>query len=161
LRKLLRPRYETGVTDARAAIAALVYAYAERLDAGDLDGVAALFARATFRSAASPEARQGTAEVRRMLDPIILYDGVPRTRHVVSNLQIDVVSAEARSRCDFTVLQEMGGLPLQPILAGRYHDAFIRTDDAWWFADRLVLPDLTGTLRYHYRPADRSRPTPR
>ena len=139
------------MTDARTAIAALIHAYAERLDAGDLDGVAALFARATFRSAASPEVRRGTAEVRRMLDPVLLYDSVPRTRHVVSNLQIDVAGAEARSRCDFTVLQETGGLPLQSILAGRYRDAFIHTDDAWWFADRLVLPDLTGTLRYHYR----------
>ena len=36
---------------ARAAIAALVYEYAERIDAGDLGGVAALFAEATYRSA--------------------------------------------------------------------------------------------------------------
>jgi 3-phenylpropionate/cinnamic acid dioxygenase small subunit len=140
------------VTDSRAAIAALVHAYAERLDAGDLDGVAALFARATFRSAASAQAvRRGAAQVRRMLEPVLLYDGVPRTRHVLSNLQIELVGSEARSRCDFTVLQATEGFSLQPILAGRYHDAFVHSDDAWWFADRLVLPDLTGDLRHHYR----------
>jgi len=144
------------VADARAAIAALVAAYAERLDAGDLGGVAALFARATFRSAAAPErVLQGTAQVRRMLHPVRLYDGVPRTRHVLSNLQIDLAGGEARSRCDFTVLQATDRLPLQPILAGRYHDAFVRSDDAWWFADRLVLPDLAGNLSHHYRLAGR------
>ena len=140
------------MTDPRLAIARLVSAYAERLDAGDLDGVAALFARATFRSAAAPErVLQGTSQVRRMLQPVLLYDGIPRTRHVLSNLQIDVGAAEARSRCDFTVLQATDGLPLQPILAGRYRDAFVRSDDAWWFADRLVLPDQVGDLRHHYR----------
>ena len=139
------------MTDAHAAIAALVHTYAERLDAGDLDGVAALFARATFRTSGSPVVRQGSAEVRRIFDPVILYDGIPRTKHVITNLTIDVCGAEARSRCYFTVLQAADRLPLQPILAGRYHDAFIRTDDAWWFADRLVIPELTGDLRRHYR----------
>jgi len=149
-------RYVGGVTDPRTAIAALVFAYAERLDAGDLGGVSALFARATFRSAAAPErVLRGTAQVRRMLDPVLLYDGVPRTRHVLTNLQIDVAGSEARSRCDFTVLQATDGFPLQPILAGRYRDAFVRSDDAWWFADRLVLPDLVGDLRHHYRIAAR------
>ena len=140
----------------RDAIAALIYAYAERLDAGDLDGVAALFVRATFRSAATPErVLQGSAQVRTMLDPVRLYGDLPRTRHLLSNLQIELAGGEARSRCDFTVLQATDGLRLQPILAGRYHDAFVRTDDAWWFADRLVLPDLVGDLRWHYGGGDR------
>jgi hypothetical protein len=141
------------VRDARDAIAALVHAYADRLDAGDLDGVAALFARATFRSAGGSPVLRGTAEVRRMYDPVVLYNGVPRTKHVITNLDVVLTGAEAVARCVFTVLQATPDLPLQPILSGRYHDAFIRTDDAWWFTDRLVLPDLTGNLRYHYRAA--------
>ena len=137
--------------DAHDAIVALVHAYAERLDAGDLDGVAALFARATFRSAGDPHVLRGTREVRTLYDPVLLYDGVPRTKHVITNLDVAVEGPEATSRCYFTVLQETTELPLQPILAGRYHDAFVCTDGAWWFADRLVLPDLSGNLRHHYR----------
>jgi len=45
----------------RDAIADLVHAYAERLDAGDLDGVAALFADAAYGRA---EARSAAARPR-------------------------------------------------------------------------------------------------
>ena len=50
------------------AVTALIMAYAERLDAGDLDGVAALFADATWRSPARAEPLRGPAAVRRAYD---------------------------------------------------------------------------------------------
>lgn len=134
------------------AITALVMAYAERLDAGDLDGVAALFAHATWRSSAGGEPRRGTAAVRRVYDGVILYDGSPRTRHVVSNLVIDVVyPGHATVRSYFTVFQTLPGFPLQAIAAGRYHDAFECADGSWRFADRLILLDLPGDLSRHLR----------
>ena len=133
------------------AITALVMAYAERLDAGDLDGVAALFADATWRSSAGGQ-RRGTAAVRRVYDGVILYDGSPRTRHVVSNLVIDVVDrGHATARSYFTVFQVLPDFPLQAIAAGRYHDAFECIDGSWRFADRLILLDLPGDLSRHLR----------
>jgi 3-phenylpropionate/cinnamic acid dioxygenase small subunit len=134
------------------AIAALIYTYAERVDAGDLDGMAALFAHATYRSqvAEYASAVELAAVMKRR---IRLYDGIPRTKHVTTNLMIDVAGDAATARSYFTVLQATPALPLQVIVAGRYHDRFARADGAWRFADRLVLIDLAGDLSHHLRPA--------
>lgn len=140
------------VTD-RAAIEALIFTYAERLDAGDLAGVAALFHAATYRGAQGGEYR-GAAAVEAVLSSrVMLYDGIPRTRHVTTNLVItfDPAEATASARSYFTVFQAADGLPLQPIVAGRYHDRFTRAADVWHFADRLIHVDLVGDLSRHLR----------
>ena len=134
------------------AITSLIMIYAERLDAGDLDGVAALFAHATWRSPARADPLRGAEAVRRAYDGVLLYDGIPCTRHVVTNVVVEVGSAEqATARSYFTVFQARPDFPLQPIIAGRYHDAFARVDGAWRFVDRCILPDLVGDLSRHLR----------
>jgi 3-phenylpropionate/cinnamic acid dioxygenase small subunit len=136
------------------AITALIHAYAERIDAGDLDGVAALFEHATWSSPGRGEPLRGTEQVRHGYDGVILYeDGTPRTKHVISNLtiEIDEVMGSATARSYFTVLQAVPDLPLQPIIAGRYHDAFERVGGAWRFLDRVIIPDLIGDLSHHLR----------
>ncbi len=139
--------------EARAAIEALVFTYAERIDAGDLAGVAALFAQATYRGAQGGEYR-GAAAVEVVLSGrVILYDGVPRTRHVTTNLviELDAAVTSAVARSYFTVFQAAGELALQPIVAGRYHDRFVRAADGWRFDDRLIHVDLVGDLSRHLR----------
>lgn len=139
---------------ARDAITALIFTYAERIDAGDLAGVAALFADATYRSAQGGSYTGSAAVLDVLSRKVILHaDGTPRTTHVTTNLLIDVdeagASATARSR--FAVLQATDALPLQPIVAGRYHDRFVRQGDLWRFADRLISMDLVGNLAAHLR----------
>lgn len=135
--------------DDRAAITALVYGYAERIDAGDLAGVGELFADATYRSDRGGSYR-GAAAVRGVLERLVLlYDGVPRTKHVTTNLVIELAGDAATARSYFTVLQAAPGAPLQPIVAGRYHDRFARADGAWRFTDRLIFMDLIGDLSRH------------
>jgi len=145
-------------------IAALVYTYAERLDGGDFEGVARLFANATFRSDRRPEVRRGSQEVLSVYrNTVALYDGSPCTKHVTTNLVIDVdaVAGAASARSYFTVLQARPELPLQVIIAGRYHDCFARADRGWRFADRLIMVDLMGDLRFHLkRPIEDRRPPP-
>jgi 3-phenylpropionate/cinnamic acid dioxygenase small subunit len=134
------------------AIRTLIYTYAERLDAGDLDGVAALFAHATWRAgAADMEPLRGTEAVRHAYDGVILYDGAPATKHVISNVVVEVEPSGARAtaRSYFTVFQARPDFPLQPIICGGYHDAFECVDGRWRFADRLILPDLLGDLSRH------------
>ena len=132
------------------AITALIMAYAERLDAGDLDGVAALFAHATWRSPARAEPLRGAAAVRRAYDGVLLYGGIPCTRHVVTNAVVELDGPDRAAACSyFTVFQARPDFPLQPILCGRYRDAFERVGGAWRFADRLILPDLVGDLSRH------------
>jgi 3-phenylpropionate/cinnamic acid dioxygenase small subunit len=136
------------------AVAALVHRYAELLDGGDLDGVAALFADATLRSNRRAAVRRGRDEALALYrDTVILYDGTPCTKHLITNLVVDVDPGgdSASARSSFTVLQARPELPLQPILAGRYHDRFVRRAGAWQFADRFILVDAVGTLRWHNR----------
>jgi ketosteroid isomerase-like protein len=137
----------------RAAITALVMGYAERLDAGDLAGVGAYFSDATYRSVQGGEYR-GAAAVREVLERlVILYDGVPRTKHVTTNLVIELAGDAATARSYFTVLQGAPRAALQPIVAGRYHDRFTRAAGVWRFADRLIFMDLVGDLSRHLRRA--------
>lgn len=136
----------------REAIRALIAEYATRLDAGDLDGVAALFADATFRSARDGRTREGAAAVRRMYEPVVIYDdSTPRTKHLLGNiaLEVDATRGTASSICTFTVLQAAPGNALHAVLVGRYEDAFARVGRSWRFAERLVHPDLIGELSGH------------
>jgi ketosteroid isomerase-like protein len=135
-------------------ITALIHEYAERLDSGDLDGVAALFEHATWGSPGRGEPVRGAAQVRRGYDGVILHeDGTPSTKHVISNVAVDArEGAEtASARSYFTVLQARPDLPLQPIITGRYHDRFERVDGEWRFAERMIMPDLIGDLSRHLR----------
>jgi len=133
-----------------AAVTALVHRYAELLDGGDLDGVTQLFARAVWRSGGH-ELRT-LEQVRRSYAGVVLYDGVPRTKHVITNVTVEVATdrSSAAARSYFTVLQALPDLPLQPIIAGRYHDRFARDAGGWYFTEREIIVDLTGDLSRHY-----------
>jgi uncharacterized protein (TIGR02246 family) len=134
------------------AVRALVIAYAERLDAGDLDGVAALFDDAVVRGARSGDERRGRGAVRRMYEPVIIYeDGTPRTKHVLGNLEVAVDGDTASSQCTFTVFAAAVPGHLAPVLTGRYLDRFARRDGRWRFVDRVIAPDLLGDLSGHMR----------
>jgi SnoaL-like domain len=137
-----------------AAIARLVFGYAERLDAGDLVGMSELFAHATFRSVGADRISTltGSAEVLAgFMGSVRLHGGTPATKHVTTNLIVeegpDATTVTARSV--FTVLQATAALSLQVILAGRYTDTFARDEDGWRFADRLVHIELVGDVTEH------------
>lgn len=132
-------------------ITALVHEYAFRLDGGDLDGVAALFANAELRSTRHDRVRRGAAEVRTLYDPVIVYDdGTPQTMHQLTNVTVRVDGPTATARTYFTVLQ-VTGLGMHPILAGEYRDRFALVDGRWEFTERVVDPRLFGDLSRHMR----------
>ena len=141
------------LTDDVESIRALIHRYAELIDLGNLDAVAALFTHGTWSSPGRGTPLRGVEQVRRAYDGVILYDGIPSTKHVISNVTIEVAAdrASASARSYFTVLQARPDFPLQPVIAGRYHDRFDRVDDAWRFADRQIIPDLIGDLSHHLR----------
>jgi ketosteroid isomerase-like protein len=136
------------------AITALVNSYAERIDAGDLDGVAALFDDATWRSGSTGDVFRGATDVRRVYDRIVLYeDGTPRTRHLLTNLtiELDPGGETASGRCSFTVLQSLvPGEPIQVVVSGRYVDRYRKAEGRWQFADRLFIADLIGDQSRHF-----------
>jgi len=139
----------------RAEIVALIHRYAELLDAGRLDEVAALFERATWRASRNDLTLSSPDQVRAVYRNVILYeDGTPRTRHLLTNLTVDVDDAgvEASSSCYFTVLQGVvPGEPIQAILSGRYVDRLAKGPDGWHFTDRLFHADLIGDQSRHFR----------
>ena len=94
---------------------------------------------------------------------VVTYaDGTPRTRHVTSNPIVEVDGDVARVRSVYTVLQQAGDPPMQPIISGRYHDTLRRIDGRWRFTERCFLVDLVGDLSRHLRfelPAEYHPPT--
>ena len=146
------------VSEEVLAIEALVYRYAESMDAGDFAGVGALFAGAAYRAAGGPDL-DGAALTTTLEAMVVLYEGVPSTKHVTTNLvvELDESGTSARSRSYFTVLQRLPDFALQVIVAGRYHDRFVQQDGSWRFAEREVSMDLVGDLSRHLRHFARSR----
>ena len=130
----------------------LVYRYAERIDNGDLAGVAELFRHGRIQ-AGPGMVFEGVDEVRALYDGATrLYaDGTPRTKHVTTNVQVEVdeEAGSGSARSYYTVFQQTDELPLQPIIAGRYRDTFHRFDGEWWFDTREMFVDLTGDLSQH------------
>ena len=146
------------MSDGAREIENLVYTYAERIDAGDLDGVAALFAhgRICGMEDGPPETVfEGTTRVRQMYDMATrLYeDGTPKTKHFTTNviLRVDEDAGTASGSAYYCVTQATPDLPLQVILTGRYRDTLHRIDGAWWFDTRIMFVDQVGDTSHHLK----------
>lgn len=139
--------------NAATRITNLLHRYAERMDAGELEQVAAMFARAKIVlgggkvvEGAAPMLALWRANVR------IYPCGTPRTKHVISNaiVEVDAAAGTATCRSYYTVFQQTPDLPLQAICAGRYHDEFACENGEWHFTGRdYSLLDLVGDLSQH------------
>lgn len=140
----------------RTAIENLMFVYAERIDAGDFKGLAALFSKARMIGPKGNVQGTGSEEIEKIyLRATQVYeDGTPMTQHVTTNLILEIApdgrSAATRSR--FSVLQAVPGFPLQCILTGYYEDRFAYTDaDGWHFTERRMKPKLAGDLSRHLK----------
>jgi ketosteroid isomerase-like protein len=136
------------------AITTLIYRYAERIDAGDFAGVADLFADATLTFEGFGDAVSGRGAVESLYTRTTrrYEDGTPRTKHVMTNVMVDVAEdgTSATSRSYFTVLQAVpGALTLQPVIAGRYRNAYASADGQWRFTAVHIVIDLYGDLGHH------------
>jgi len=136
--------------DARA-IERLLHEYAERIDDGDFAGVGALFADGRVCGPDGTTLAEGAEAVQRLYERTTRRheDGTTRTRHLVTNVVVDVGAERATARSTFTVLQSTPGVPLQPIAAGRYRDTFELVDGRWHFDERVMLPDFFGDVSEH------------
>ena len=131
----------------------LLHRYCDCVDRGDFDGVSALFARGRYymdeRLVLTGD-EVGAAQ-RRIVQTYV--GGRPATKHVVSNIILEIDGTTARAQSYFVVFQATPGLALQPILTGRYIDEFFEEEGVWWFADRRSAIDHAGDLSHHVAPA--------
>ena len=136
------------------AITALIYTYAERIDAGDFAGVAEVFEHATLTFAGFGDAISGREAIQSLYERTTrrYEDGTPRTKHVMTNVIVDLGAdgTTATSRSYFTVLQAVpDALTLQPVIAGRYRNTYARVDAEWRFVSVHIIIDLMGDLAHH------------
>jgi SnoaL-like domain len=143
----------THLFEAREDILRLMNEYCYRIDLGDLEGFAALFGNGSLAVTGDPNGpyigRQG---VMKLAENVILYESKPQTKHVMTNVQIDVADSgtEAAAQCYVIVFQALPPeFPMQAIFGGHYHDRFVKREQVWSFASREISPDLLGDLSRH------------
>ncbi len=138
--------------EARFAIQDVMHRYAECVDLARFTELGALFRHGSIHAEGEDPIR-GMESVRRFYAATnkIHADGTLRTRHLSSNpiIEVDTSGSKATARSYFVVLQATDELPLQPIVAGRYHDRFHVVEDTWCFAERVVLVDQIGEMSDH------------
>lgn len=135
---------------AEQSILALMAEYCDSIDRGDLDGCAALFRGGRWGIAG--DLAEGEAAVRALLANVTLYKGVPLTRHLMSNVLIEVAADgnQASARSCLMVMQGVPpDFPLQAIFIGTYHDVFVCEQGQWRFRERVIYPNLVGDLSRH------------
>ena len=139
------------------AIKNLIYRYADLIDSGDLDAVAALFAHGRVLAAGADGqdsevvGAEAVNAMYRSFTRIYEDNGTPHTRHVTTNVMVDLDGSGqlASARSSAVVFQALDDFPLQPVIAVRYHDRFEKVDGQWRFVERRILSDLFGDLSRH------------
>lgn len=148
----------SGITASYIEVMNLIYAYPERIDAGDYAGIGELFANGTIvfegpDGSASSEV-SGAAEVQAMFEKSTRRypdDGTPHTRHTITNpiVDIDEEAGTANVRYYITVFQRTDEFPLAPVWSNRYEDRLRRVDGVWRFEHRRGFAHLPGDTSKH------------
>jgi 3-phenylpropionate/cinnamic acid dioxygenase small subunit len=139
---------------AESRIRSIIHRYAALVDGGQFSEIGALFRHGTIRTADEEGVeRQWTgAEAIASIfsDTVRTWDGVPRTKHLVSNVLVSMKSdTVATCQSYYTVIHEPPGAQVQIVISGRYHDRFELIDGEWQLVDRFVYSDLFGDLSSH------------
>jgi hypothetical protein len=132
----------------------LLNEYCYRIDEGDIEGFAELFAHASLGVVGSANGPMtGKNEVLESLSRVIMYEGKPNTKHCMTNVQIDIneQAGTAKAQSYITVFQSVPpDFPLQAIFSGHYRDTFNTAEGRWQFLSREVSPDLIGDMSVHF-----------
>lgn len=128
-------------------IQTLMNQYCYAIDRGDFATFAQLFEQAQWIA-------EGQTPTKESANNLIVYpDGTPRTKHVISNIQIEIQEdgVEAKARSYVTVYQATDDFPLQAIFVGEYFDQFVKENDRWRFSIREIRHSLIGDMSKHLR----------
>ncbi len=137
-------------------ICRLLSKYSFTIDTGDLEGYAALFKYGELRMEGM-EPFIGQEQCLASTKAVIIYeDGTPKTKHVTSNisLEIDDEKGVATGQSYVTIFQQTDNFPLQAIFSGHYFDEFIRKEGEWHFKKRHIKHPLIGDMSAHLKMAN-------
>ena len=140
--------------NSREGIERLLFAYSDTIDRGDFESTALLFGSDGLYGLVGSAAAKGSDQVLATFQRNVrLYEGVPRTRHVVTNVVIDVDDGEASATVQsyVHVLHQAPDGQLAPIAAGTYHDRVHLVDGQWQFAERRMHIELVGDMTTHLK----------
>ena len=145
--------------DSARQIENLLYTYAERIDAGDLDGVAELFTHGRIHGVEGGgpetvfEGREGVRNLYGLATRIYDDSGTPKTKHVTTNaiIEVDDDTGTATAQSNYLVTQATPELPLQVIITGHYRDTFHQVEGQRWFDTRTMYVDQAGDLSHHLK----------
>jgi hypothetical protein len=131
---------ETNTWAAKAAITESITRYAALNDAGDWDGVAALYTEDGRMS--RPTAPDDFIAGRAAILAAFRSRPLRATRHIVANVLV-TLDSERQARATSQILLFTGvsageGLPVQSAtpLVGTYRDRLVRTGHGWLFVER-------------------------
>ena len=142
-----------GISDEQS-IKNILYEYGYRIDAGDFAGIGELFADATLTADGTDVDVRGADAIQKYYESSTrIYEdtGTPKTKHVFSNLliEIDEEGALATSRANYFVMQQTDALPLQIIVSGRYEHRYSKRDGRWRLTHKKFYVDQIGDLSQH------------
>ena len=125
----------------------LMNQYCYFIDNGDFEAFGRLFEHAVWIA-------EGQEPGEDSLSNIIIYaDGTPRTKHISSNvtIEVDEAAGTAKGHSYVTVFQQPEAFPLQPIFSGKYFDEFEHVEGNWRFARREIKNSLIGDMTAHLK----------
>jgi 3-phenylpropionate/cinnamic acid dioxygenase small subunit len=135
------------------AIEKLIYAYARSVDLARWDELARLFTYGQVRTNSNDEVTKGGEAVAAQWASVnkVHEDGTLRTRHLITNVDIDIDEGTGRATAQstFMVFQGTSKVPLQPIAGGSYRDSFRRLGETWWFEEKFIEVALVGNVSDH------------
>ena len=138
------------MSDDRGEIQNLMARYCRTYDEGDFEAYAELFLHGDIAgpTGAFKTIEEIAAYHRRNC---ILYDGKPNTRHVITNIGIEIADdgLAATGEAYVTIYNAAKGFALQVIFVGSYLDQFHKLDGKWWFKNRKAVAHLVGDLSRH------------
>jgi SnoaL-like protein len=138
---------------AERAIRDLLLGYCRSLDEGRFEDTARLFEKGTWYLSAQTPITGSDDMLRFLKEHVVLYGGVPRTRHVITNIVITLSEdgSSAASTCYILGYLALPRSAPQIILQGAYHDRFKCANGEWHFFERRIEVDGTNNWTDHVR----------
>ncbi|MFK7916240.1 MAG: nuclear transport factor 2 family protein [Pseudomonadales bacterium] len=154
------------IAQARFAAEDIIYRYAETLDAGDIESMAALFEKGVVLLPDGKELEGPKAVFEHYRDLIHFYSSegeerpyerlvtTPMTRHVTTNVRCEVNNdVRAVAAFSYFTLYQQNGDHIDLIAGGRYEDHFARDLSGWHITSRTFHIEQRGDMSRHLKTA--------